>query len=327
MKVEQVKYIIDLRAGIENLIREKDCYFIGEDIQEPYGGAFKVTKGLSDKYPGNIIAVPMCEQGFTGLGIGMALFGCYVSVEIMFGDFITLAADQMVNHAAKIRELYDDDLHFVLRCPSGAYRGYGATHSQSIEKIYMGIPGIQIVSPSIAFSPGELLKKALESGIPSLFVENKLDYPRELLDERSKFWEKDVVDNENGFPIVRIKPLDGKPDATIITYGGMVDIAVSAAEDLLYEDEINVDIIVPCLLTDIDSVVQSCRTSKVVILEEGVKDFGWGAEVCCKLLESRSIKFHRIGAKNRVVPVAKESELMMLPSKQDVVNSVKGVIR
>ena len=321
-----MKYIMDLRSSMEDLIKEKNCYFIGEDIQEPYGGAFKVTKGLSEKYPENIIAVPMCEQGFTGLGIGMAMYGCYVSVEIMFGDFITLSADQMINHAAKFKTLYNEDIHIVLRCPSGAYRGYGATHSQSIEKMYMGIPGLQLVSPSIAYSPGDLLKKALDSGIPTLFVENKLDYPRDLLGENGRFWVKDVQNLKNGFPMVRLRPIEGKPDVTIITYGGLVDTAISAAEDLLYEEEISTDIIIPSLLTDVESIIQSCLSPKVLVLEEGVKEFGWGAEICSKLYESKSVKCCRVGAKNSVIPAAKTAELAMLPSKQEIIRAVKGVI-
>lgn len=321
-----MKYITDLRLGMDNLIIEKDCYFIGEDIQEPYGGAFKVTKGLSEKYPKNILPVPMCEQGFTGLGIGMAMYGCYVSVEIMFGDFITLAADQMINHAAKFRSLYDEDIHIVLRCPSGAYRGYGATHSQSLEKMYFGIPGLQVVSPSIAYSPGNLLKIALDSGIPTLFVENKLDYPRDLLEDKGRFWIKEVHHQNNGFPIIRIRPIDGKPDVTIITYGGMVDTAISAAEDLLYDEEISVEIIVPCLLTDVENIIKMCISSKALLLEEGVQEFGWGAEICSKLNESKSIKCCRIGAKNSVIPAAKTAELMTLPSKQEIIQTIKGVI-
>ncbi len=319
---------MDLRSGMNDLIREKNCYFIGEDIQEPYGGAFKVTKGLSEKYPENIVPVSMCEQGFVGLGIGMAMYGCYVSVEIMFGDFITLASDQMINHAAKFRSLYNEDIHFVLRCPSGAYRGYGATHSQSLEKMYLGIPGLQVVSPSIAHSPGALLKSALNSGIPTLFIENKLDYPRELLGDKGRFWIKEVDDSKSEFPIVRICPVDGKPDVTIVTYGGLVDMALSAAEELLYEEEINVEIIVPSLLTDLDSISTLRVSSNVLLLEEGVKDFGWGAEICSKLCEAQSVHFCRIGAENSVIPAAKTAELAMLPSKQEIVRAViKGVNR
>lgn len=318
-----MKYINDLRMGIENLIKNGNCYVIGEDIQEPYGGAFKVTKGLSDKYPNNIIGTPMCEQGFTGLGVGMALYGCQVIVEIMFGDFITLTADQMINHAAKFRELYGENISLVLRCPSGAYRGYGATHSQSLEKMYMGMPGIQVVSASIAYSPGELLAHAVQSGIPTLFVENKLDYPRELLAEEGRFWKREVLHGDNAFPVAKIIPLEDTPEVTIITYGGMVDLALSAMEALLYDDEICVEIIVAGLLTDCKSLLDACQTSNVWILEEGVKDFGWGSEMCSLFAEQKGIISRRIGAENRVIPSSKREEHIMLPSVDGIVCAIR----
>lgn len=318
-----MKYINNLRQGIEKLIKENNAFFIGEDIQEPYGGAFRVTKGLSDKYHDNIIGVPMCEQGFTGLGIGMALYGCYVSVEIMFGDFITLVADQMINHAAKFRELYKNDIHMVLRCPSGAYRGYGATHSQSLEKIFMGIPGICIVAASIAFSPGDLFELAMKSGIPTLFVENKLDYSREILENKGVFWHKKLIKCENKFPIVKILPIEDEPNVTIITYGGLVEMALDAMKKLLYEDEINIEIVIPSLLTDVSMLIDEVKTDNIVILEEGVKEFGWGSEVSSLLSEKSEKIVRRIGAKYSAIPASKRAEYLMLPCCDGVVSLIK----
>ena len=102
-----MSYIKQLQNGLVTLLQDKDVYLIGEDITEPYGGSFKVSKGLSLEFPNQVIATPMSEQGFTGMGIGMALAGLKVIVEIMFGDFITLCADQMINHASKFVGLYD----------------------------------------------------------------------------------------------------------------------------------------------------------------------------------------------------------------------------
>ena len=317
-----MKYIADLRSGIEKLIEDKNAFFIGEDIQEPYGGAFKVTKSLSDKYPENIIGVPMCEQGFTGMGIGMALYGCYVSVEIMFGDFITLAADQMINHAAKFRELYKNNIHMVLRCPSGAYRGYGATHSQSLEKIFMGIPGIQVIAPSIAYSPGELLCLAMNSGIPSLFVENKLDYPRDLTGDKGDHWRKEIVQHKNGFPTVIISPIEGEPEVTIVTYGGLLEMAFESMETLLYDEEVNVEIIVPSLLTDVSVLLDVVKTDIIVTLEEGVERFGWGSEISSIFSEKGKKRVRRIGAKNSFIPAAREAELSILPGCKKIMDVI-----
>lgn len=314
-----MKYLINLRNGLDKLIKEENVYLIGEDIQEPYGGAFKVTKGLSEKYPENIIATPMSEQGFTGLGVGMALQGKKVIVEIMFGDFITLAADQMINHAAKFKGLYGENLCMVLRCPSGGYRGYGATHSQSLESMYMGIPGMQVISPSIAHDPSSLLIQSVNSGIPTLFVENKLDYPRELLKEKGRFWKK--LQSEDDYPICSIKPLDEKTEVSVIVYGGLVQTALEVMEEFLYEEEINVEVIIPSNLTDLSNLANHITSQNVVVVEEGVSNFGWASEVCCELSAS-GIYSSKVGAKRSYIPSAKKAEEYVLPTKEDFIKGI-----
>lgn len=314
-----MKYIMSLRQGLERMIKEHNGYLIGEDIQEPYGGAFKVTKGMSDIYPENIIGTPMCEQGFTGLGVGMSLHGEYVSVEIMFGDFVTLIADQMINHAAKFRDMYHQNMHLVVRCPSGGYRGYGATHSQSLEKLFLGIPGMQVIAPSIAFDPGELFNRAIESGVPTLFVENKLDYPKELLEDREGFWSKKVFDGY--YPAVSFCPEGEKPDITLITYGGMVDTSLDVMKYYLYEEEINVEVLVLSELSELHNKFEGIQTSSAIVLEEGVAEFGWGTEVCYEL-SRQGIKADRIGAKRRSIPSAKKAEEAILPGFDDIVVAV-----
>ncbi len=316
-----MKYINELRNGIENEIKFHNTFIIGEDVQDPYGGAFKVTKGLSTLYPNNIIAVPMCEQGFFGMGVGMAFEGSYVVVESMFGDFVTLMADQMINHAAKFSQMYKESMRIVLRCPSGGYKGYGATHSQSLERIYFGIPGVQIVAPSIAHSPGKLLEKALDSGIPTVFVESKSDYPRELLGSSGLFWEKEMFE-EDGFPIARIKVKNEKPDYTIIVYGGLVQDALDVMEYFLYEEEMNIDIVIPSNLSEIRNIADFVRCRNVLIIEEGVRDFGWGAEVACHFLES-GVKVQRAGAENSFIPASGKWEHKVLLQKEDIIQVIQ----
>lgn len=316
-----MKYIVNLRNGIRKLVEKKGAYILGEDIQEPYGGAFKVTKGLSTEYPNNIIGTPMCEQGFFGAGVGMAMTGCYVIVEVMFGDFITLTCDQMINHAAKFAELYQEPLHLVLRCPSGGYRGYGATHSQSIEKIYLGIPGVKVVAGSIAHDVGALLYHSLEAGKPTLFVENKLDYPQDLLEESGDFWEKQSLGDLN-FPLMRISVTGEKPDYTILVYGGLVRMALEVMKYFLYEEEINIDILIPSLISDVSGLENYVRSSKALILEEGVREFGWGAEVGCNLFDC-GISNKRVGAKKRVISASKLWEKQTLPKTSEIIKIIR----
>lgn len=315
-----MKYITDLRNGLEQLLREEHAYIIGEDIQEPYGGAFKVTRGLSESYPDQIIGVPMCEQGFTGLGVGMAVQGCSVLVEIMFGDFITLICDQLINHACKFYEMYKEKLHFVVRCPSGGYRGYGATHSQSLEKLYLGIPGMQVVAASAAHSPGNLLVHSLQSGIPTLFVENKLDYPRELLGDAGEFW---VKTQEGGrYPVMRFCMKQEIPELTVITYGGLVQPALEVMRYFLYEEEVNIEVLVPSLLSDTSALKGQVHSGKAVVAEEGVADFGWGAQVCYCLCRE-GIRCRKLGAQNHYIPASEPGEKKVLPMAADMIRAVR----
>ena len=113
-------------------------YLIGEDMLDPYGGAFKVTKGVSSKFPERVITTPISESAIIGLGTGMAMRGMLPVVEIMFGDFLTLCTDQIVNSATKFPLMYKDRVAvpLVIRTPMGGGRGYGPTHSQSLEKMF-----------------------------------------------------------------------------------------------------------------------------------------------------------------------------------------------
>jgi pyruvate/2-oxoglutarate/acetoin dehydrogenase E1 component len=220
--------------------------------------------------------------------------------------------------------MYREPLHLVLRCPSGGYRGYGATHSQSIEKIYLGLPGIQVIAASIASDPGKLLNKALDSGVPTLFVENKLDYPKELLLHNGNFWTNtEICDSEEMFPINRIRVSgDDKPDYTIITYGGMAYMAMDAMKILLYEDEINVDILV---VSDLNYMLGVCRlveSKMALVLEEGAVLHGWGAEIGCCLLEE-GIKVRRCGALDSFIPASKSWEENILPNKNKIISIIR----
>ena len=125
-----------------------DVYLIGEDLADPYGGAFKISKGLSSKFPTRVITTPISEPAFIGMANGMALRGLIPLVEIMFGDFLTLGFDQILNHLTKYNEMYNRAVkpHVVIRTPMGGYRGYGPTHSQSLEKFFVGIPSLKVLA-------------------------------------------------------------------------------------------------------------------------------------------------------------------------------------
>ena len=147
----------------------KTVFLLGEDVLDPYGGAFKVTRGLSTQFPHRVLTTPISEAGFVGVATGMALRGLRPVVEIMFGDFISLIADQIINHLTKFRWMYNDQVSvpLVIRSPMGGRRGYGPTHSQTLEKLFLGIPCLKVIAPAALSAPdgskgpGELLYQAI----------------------------------------------------------------------------------------------------------------------------------------------------------------------
>ncbi len=169
-----------------NMLRDDRIMLIGEDIEGPYGGAFKVTKDLSREFPGRVRNTPISEAAIVGLGNGLALSGLVPVCEIMFGDFLTLAADQLINHASKFNYMYNDqvDLRLVVRTPMGGKRGYGPTHSQSLEKHFLGLPGTTDAAPCThRYDPG-LIYDTLFATIdrPTIVIENKLLYGLRVAD-------------------------------------------------------------------------------------------------------------------------------------------------
>lgn len=326
----QNKYYIEyLRNGLEELLQNEDTFLIGEDIQEPYGGAFKVSKGLSDKFPEQIIHTPMSEHGFTGMAVGMALAGLRPIVEIMFGDFITLAVDQLVNHASKFRWLYNKDLNFVIRTPMGGYRGYGATHSQSLEKLFFGLPEIHVVAPSIIDDPGILLKNSISLGKPVLFIENKLDYSSKLITDIDNAYFREQDNSE--FPIYNLF-FDEKDDieCTIIAYSGMVRMAAKLQKDLYMEEEICTKIVAPSLISPLDfnKLYEILKNDEnIIIVEEGHVPFGWGDTIISQMYQKGiRTNMKTFGAKNMVIGAAENIETSILPDFEIIKKTIIDMV-
>jgi 2-oxoisovalerate dehydrogenase E1 component len=153
-----------------------EVLLLGEDLHDPYGGAFKVTVGLSTRFPDRVISTPISEAGVIGASIGLALAGFRPIVEIMFADFLTLGMDQIYNHAVKFPWMFAEArVPLVIRAASGGRRGYGPTHSQSPESLMGAVPGLTVLYPSHRHDPGELLRRAvLDWNSPTIFFEHKL---------------------------------------------------------------------------------------------------------------------------------------------------------
>jgi acetoin:2,6-dichlorophenolindophenol oxidoreductase subunit beta len=341
-----VKTVLDsLNSALHRSMKADPCvYLIGEDILDPYGGAFKVTRGLSTEYPDRVWTTPISEAGMVGVAAGMALRGLRPVVEIMFGDFLTLAADQLINHAAKFRWMYNDQVRapMVIRTPMGGRRGYGPTHSQSLEKFFLGAPGLRVLAPgpfaASGVEPGSFLESAiLESEDPVLFIENKLLYllpvrsPGEMPEFQLIYSPGEDKGSENsrirtGFFKLRIEGAP-QPVLTVAAYGYMAELVCQAVLRLAYEHEVFAEVISPIQLSpfQIDPVIESVReTGRLLIVEEGSLSMGWGAEVTARTTEkisSSRFSARRLAAPDAPVPASVPLEERALPGVEDILNT------
>jgi len=332
-----MQYYESINSAMHNLMAEDpEVVLLGEDLLDPYGGAFKVSKGLSTAFPEQVISTPISEQAIVGAAIGMAMRGMKPVVEIMFGDFITLCVDQIVNHASKYNWMFNEQINVpvVIRTPMGAGRGYGPTHSQSLESLFMSVPNLRICAPSIYHDPGVLLSESVvNEKHPVLFIENKGAYPKKLQneDQDSEGYLKRAVIKKDGISeTLLISPyLDESAELVIVTYGGMAEVAVNAALDIFMNEEILVHVLVVSMLRDIpidDLLPQVQTTGRVLILEEGNKLGGWGAEVASQIHEQAFPRLlqpvQRMGSDDCPIPSALPLEEEVLPTKQKVIDKI-----
>jgi len=230
-------------ALLQAMHSDESVYLLGEDILDPYGGAFKVTRGLSSQFPGRVLTTPISEAAIVGVATGMALRGLRPVVEIMFGDFVALAADQLVNHAAKFRWIYNDLVRvpLVVRTPMGGRRGYGPTHSQSLEKMFLGVPGLRLVAPNTLGDPASLLQTAIAEDDPVLFIEHKLLYTRPLLEpDQGELTDFQFEQIGEQYPVFMVLPKGHQPASlTLACYGYNFELARQAALDLLRKRDLH----------------------------------------------------------------------------------------
>lgn len=325
----------NVRASLNNALDElladhPEVIILGEDLHDPYGGAFKVTAGLSTRYPGRVISTPISEAGVVGAAIGLALHGYRPVVEIMFADFLSLAMDQLYNHAVKFPGMFPEArVPLVVRTPSGGRRGYGPTHSQSPENLMTGVPGLTIVFPSHRHDPGLLLRRAvLGWNSPTVFFEHKLLYGRTVDSADYRELEPDPSDpGAAWFPALRRG--SGEPDVSLVAYGDSVRLAESVATQL-EEEEISFEIVAPSLLAPLPRatlVNHMISSPRIVVIEEAPTEFGFAAELGTALLEAGfQGRYRRVASPPVPIPAARSLETTVLPSEQDVLDCVIDTI-
>lgn len=282
-----------LRDAIaEEMERDETVFCIGEDIAVPggWGGAFTVTLGLENKFPDRMINTPIAELGFFGVAIGAAMMGMRPIVDVQYGDFLFLASDQIINNAAKMRYMSGGKckVPLVVRVPVGA-TGRGSQHAQNMERYFIGVPGLKAVAVSNAYDAKGILKSAVRDDNPVMIFEHKLLYGSKGARAESGGVDatSDIPEEEFMVPLDRAAIRREGSDATILSWLLMTHFSMFAAE-MLASGDIHAEVIDVRSLSPIDygTIGQSVKkTGRVVIVEEGPKTGGVGAEIAAGLLE------------------------------------------
>lgn len=308
----------------------EDIEFMSEGTDKGYGGAFKITRDLSQLYPGRLKNMPISEASIVGAALGFGLTGTPIIVEIMFGDFLFQTVDQIMQQISKIVSMYGIkiNLPLIIRTPMGGGYGYGATHSQSIEKLFLGVPNLLVIAPNIYISPSYLLKKGMSLGLPILLIENKIDYRREMRNPRIQFDSVRIFPGH--FPEIEIKNHRQDSDVMVITYGGSVENVSEVCCELEATQGLKFTIFTFVLLSplNIQSLITSLgNTKRIVIVEEGTGAQGFGSELIARLTESgyNDLIFRRVSTLG-IIPANELGEWAQLPNSDRIRQTIISVL-
>mgnify|MGYP001828811446 CR=1 FL=1 len=315
-------------ALTEEMARDDSVFIIGEDIAVGYGGGgvFGATRGLLDKFGENrVLDAPLSESAIAGCATGAALVGYRPIVELMFGDFLTIASEQIVNCAAKMRWSLggEVDMPIVYRTAYGGGVGAGMHHSQCFESWFAGVPGLKVVMPSTPADAKGLLKAAVRDNDPVLVLEHKFHYKR---------LKGPVPEDDYIIPIGKGDIKREGEDVTIIALSAMVQQALEAAEQLELEN-IHAEVVDPRTILPLDEeiILKSVeKTGKAVIVHEAPVIGGFGGEIAA-ILADKGIDFleapvKRVGAPFCPVPSSPEMEQFYLPNAENIVQAVQEIV-
>lgn len=317
-------YLEAIRDGMrEEMARDRSVYILGEDVA--LGGPFGATKGLAEEFgPNRVVNTPISEGTVMGIAIGAAALGLRPVVEIMFMDFITLAMDQLVNHAAKLHYMSGSQIKvpLTIRVQSGAAGNWGAHHSQSLEAWFLHVPGLKVVMPANPADAKGLIKAAIRDDNPVLFVEHRGLY----------FARGEVPEGEKTLPIGEASLLRAGADLTIVALSRMVTTALEAHAALLKEG-ISAEVIDPRSLCplDLDMIVGSVnKTGRLVIVHEAVEQGGAGAELAARVQEKAFYYLDspilRVAAPSAPVPASAALEKRFVPGAERILQAARKVM-
>jgi len=312
-------------ALAEEMRRDPTVCVMGEDVAEA-GTPFKVLSGLVEEFGTNrVLDTPISEAGFTGLAVGAAMTGMRPVVDIMFGDFITLTMDQMVNQAAKVHYMSGGKwkVPMVMRTTLGATRRSAAQHSQSLHAWFCHVPGLKVVLPSTPYDAKGLLKSAIRDDNPVVFFEDKMMYKLK----------GSVPDEDYTLPLGVADVKRAGADITLVATSSMVQVAMGAAT-LLEAVGISAEVVDPRTMWPLDeeTIVESVRkTSRAIVLDEGYERYGVTAELASVIAAGAfydlDAPVKRMGAMHVPIPFSPPLEDATVPTEQTVFEAAKSMCR
>ena len=312
------------QAMWEEMERDPNVFILGEEVGV-WGGSYAVTKGFYDHFGGERVRdTPIAEAAIIGAAIGSAMTGLRPIAELMTINFAFAAMDHIVNEAAKLHYMFGGQfvLPMVIRAVTGGGRQLGATHSQTPDAIFAHFPGLKVVSPGTPEDAKGLLKAAIRSNDPVLFLEHATLYQMR----------GEVPDGDYVIPIGKSKVQRPGKDVTIVTYSKGLEISMKAADELA-KGGVEVEIVDLRSLRplDLDPVIESFKkTNRAVVVEEGWKSFGVGAEISARIYEQAfdyvDAPVRRVAQKEVPLPYNRTLEQSALPQVEDVIAAVKEVL-
>lgn len=323
--MREITYREAIREALrEEMEKDEEVFLMGEDIAE-FGGTYKVTQGLLEEFgPERIRNTPISESAIIGAAVGSSISGMRPVAEIMYIDFITIAMDQIVNQAAKIRYMTGGQVKvpLVIRTQGGGGRSSAAQHAQSLEAWFCHVPGLKVIMPSTAYDAKGLLKSAIRDDNPVIFIEHKI-----LYNIKGPVPEKEYL-----IPLGKAEIKREGGDFTIVATSRMVERALLAAAELDKEGT-SLEIIDPRTLVPLDkeTILSSVKkTGRVLIVHEACERSGFGAEIAAVLAKEAfdylDAPIERLGARNTPMPFSPVLEDFVIPKVDDIIDRVRRAV-
>lgn len=308
----------------EEMLRDESVFLMGEEIGN-FEGSYKITAGLLKEFGARrVVDTPIAENGFVGMATGAAMLGLRPIVEIMTINFIILAMDEIVNHAAKIYYMFGGQcpVPLVIRTPGGGGQQLAATHSQNLEVWFAHVPGLKVVAPSTPADAKGMLRTAIRDNNPVIFLENLALYNVK----------GEVPDGDYTVPFGKAKVMKEGKDLTVISYSRMSAVALDVAQRMEKENQLSIEVVDIRSLRplDIDTIVNSVRkTNRAIIFEEDWLSFGIGAEIVARIQEEAfddlDAPIKRVASVEVPLPYSKPLERAALTGAKQLIEAIQAL--